>query len=89
MQISLIESMVIGTIFVMEVPTGALADRVGRKWSIICSTFLMMCAEFIFIFARGFEWYLLIAVLTGTGIRLRVGRCGGAGLRQLAGGWPR
>ena len=73
LQISLIESMVIGTIFVMEVPTGVLADRVGRKWSIICSTFLMMCAEFIFIFARGFEWYLFIALLTGTGFAFASG----------------
>lgn len=73
LQISLIESMVIGTIFVMEVPTGVLADRVGRKWSIICSTFLMMCAEFIFIFARGFECYLFIALLTGTGFAFASG----------------
>lgn len=66
LQISLIESVVIGTIFVMEVPTGVLADRVGRKWSIFFSTFLLMCGEFIFIFARGFEWYLVIALFTGT-----------------------
>ncbi len=66
-QISLIESILIGTIFLMEVPTGVLADRVGRKWSIICSTFLLMCAEFIFIFARDYHWYVLVALLAGTG----------------------
>ena len=32
-QISLIGSMVIGTIFAMEVPTGILADRIGRKYA--------------------------------------------------------
>ena len=72
-QISLIESLVIGTIFLMEVPTGVLADRVGRKWSIFFSTFLLMSAEFIFIFAREFEWYLLIAVLTGSGFAFASG----------------
>ncbi len=72
-QISLIESIVIGTIFLMEVPTGILADRVGRKWSIFCSTFLLMSAEFIFIFARTFEWYILIALLTGTGFAFASG----------------
>ena len=72
-QISLIESIMIFTIFVMEVPTGVLADRVGRKWSIICSTFLLMCAEFIFIFARDYEWYVLIALLTGTGFAFASG----------------
>lgn len=72
-QISLIESIVIGTIFLMEVPTGVLADRLGRKWSIFASTVLLMSAEFIFIFARGFEWYVLIALLTGTGFAFASG----------------
>ena len=66
-QISLIESILIGTIFLMEVPTGMLADRVGRKWSIFCSTALLMSAEFIFIFARDYEWYVLVAFLAGAG----------------------
>jgi MFS family permease len=66
-QITLIESVLIGAIFLMEVPTGILADRVGRKWSIICSTFLLMCAEFVFIFARDYQWYVLVALLAGTG----------------------
>ncbi len=72
-QISLIESIMIFTIFLMEVPTGILADRLGRKWSIAASTFLLMCAEFIFIFARSFEWYIFIALLTGTGFAFASG----------------
>jgi len=65
-QISLLESVVIGTIFLMEVPTGILADRIGRKWSIFFSTFFLMCAEFLFIFARDFTWYIVISFITGT-----------------------
>ena len=72
-QISLIESIMIFTIFVMEVPTGLLADRVGRKWSIFASTVLLASAEFIFIFARTFEWYVVIALLTGTGFAFASG----------------
>ena len=72
-QISLIESIVIGTIFLMEVPTGLMADRLGRKWSIFCSTLLLMCAEFIFIFAREYEWYVVVALLTGTGFAFASG----------------
>ena len=72
-QISLIESIVIGAIFLMEVPTGLLADRVGRKWSIFCSTLLLMCAEFLFIFARDFNWYIVIALLTGAGFAFASG----------------
>jgi len=72
-QISLIESILIGTIFLTEVPTGVLADRVGRKWSIFASAVLLMCAEFIFIFARSFEWYVFIALLTGVGFAFASG----------------
>ncbi len=72
-QISLIESIMIFTIFVMEVPTGLLADRVGRKWSIFASSVLLASAEFIFIFARTFEWYVVIALLTGTGFAFASG----------------
>ena len=72
-QISLIESIVIGTIFLTEVPTGVLADRVGRKWSIFAATVLLMSAEFIFIFARIFEWYIFVALLTGTGFAFASG----------------
>lgn len=72
-QISLIESIMIFTIFVMEAPTGILADRIGRKWSIICSTVLLMTAEFIFIFARDYGWYVLIALLTGSGFAFASG----------------
>ena len=72
-QISLIESIMIFTIFVMEVPTGLLADRVGRKWSIFASTVLLASAEFIFIFARSFEWYVFIALLTGIGFAFASG----------------
>ncbi len=72
-QISLIESIMIFTIFLMEIPTGVLADRLGRKWSIVCSTILLMCAEFIFIFARDYHWYVIIALLTGTGFAFASG----------------
>ncbi len=73
LQISLIESIVIGSIFLMEVPTGVLADRLGRKWSLAAATFLLMCGEFLFLFARSFEWYIVIALLTGTGFAFASG----------------
>jgi MFS family permease len=72
-QISLIESIVVGTIFLMEIPTGILADRVGRKWSIVLATLLMMSAEFLFIFAQNYAWYIIIALLTGTGFAFSSG----------------
>jgi MFS family permease len=73
LEISTIESVVIGTIFLMEVPTGVIADRIGRKWSIAASTFLLLCAETIFIFARSYPVYLFIGVCTGTGFAFASG----------------
>lgn len=67
LQISMIESVVIASVFLMEVPTGVLADRFGRKWSIVISTALLMCGELMFLFARDFSLYLVMAMLTGTG----------------------
>jgi len=66
-QISGIESTVIAVIFLMEVPTGVLADRIGRRWSISSSLICLACAEFLFIFSRSYPAYLFIAFLTGTG----------------------
>ena len=56
-QISLIESVVIGTIFLMEAPTGVLADRLGRKWS-IAGGFAVQLAGLLFI-ALGADTLLL------------------------------
>ena len=72
-QISLIESVFLGAIFVTETPTGILADRLGRKWSIVASTCLMMSGEFIFLLARSFEWYIVMALVTGTGFAFASG----------------
>ncbi|MEM9953446.1 MAG: MFS transporter [Chloroflexota bacterium] len=72
-QITTIESIVIGTIFVMEVPTGIIADRIGRKWSIIASTLFMMFAEFLFLFANSYPMYIIVAILTGTGFAFASG----------------
>lgn len=72
-QISAIESVVIFTVFVMEVPTGVLADRIGRKKSIAAALFLMMCAELLFFFAQVYPLYLLMAVMTGMGFAFNSG----------------
>ena len=72
-QITSIESVVIATIFVMEMPTGVIADRIGRKWSITAALFLMMSAEFLFLFAQTYPVYIVVAILTGTGFAFASG----------------
>jgi MFS family permease len=72
-QVSAIGSVVIAVIFLMEVPTGVLADRLGRKWAVVGSMFCLMWAEFIFLFSRNYETYLFVAFLTGTGFAFTSG----------------
>jgi MFS family permease len=73
LQISSIESLVITTLFVAEVPTGVIADRIGRKWSVFMSVLLMMMGEFIFLFSRSYPSLLVIALFTGTGFAFASG----------------
>lgn len=72
-QISAIESAVIGTIFLMEVPTGVLADRIGRRWSVAASTLFLMSGELLFLFSQTYILYLGVALLTGTGFAFASG----------------
>lgn len=72
-EISTIESVVTASIFLAEVPTGVIADRIGRKWSIVLSIFFLMMGELIFLFSRSFSLYLLIGVFTGIGFAFASG----------------
>ncbi len=72
-EISTIESVVIATVFLAEVPTGVLADRVGRKGSVVLSTALLMTAELIFAFSTHYTQYLFVAVFTGIGFAFSSG----------------
>lgn len=73
LQISSIESVVIITMFLAEVPTGIIADRIGRKWSVFLSTLLLLCGELIFFFSRSYPQYLVLAVFTGMGFAFSSG----------------
>ena len=72
-QVSGIESAVIGFVFLLEIPTGVLADRIGRKWSVAGSLFCLMCAEFLFVFVRSYWAYIIVAFLTGSGFAFASG----------------
>lgn len=67
LEISTIESVVILTMFLMEVPTGVLADRLGRRWSVSLWVLLMLSGELLFLFSNSYPLYLVVAALTGTG----------------------
>jgi MFS family permease len=67
LQINSIWGIIVGSQAVAEVPTGIIADRMGRKFSIVCALALQLAGEIIFIFADGYAAFIFIAVIAGIG----------------------
>jgi len=67
LQVSSIWSIIVGTIFLAEVPTGVLADKIGRKWSVVIALLLQTIGEFLYFFAKDYFAFVLIAILAGLG----------------------
>ena len=67
LQVNSIWSIIVGTIFLAEVPTGVLADKIGRKWSVVMALFLQTLGEFLYFFAKDYFSFVLIAILAGVG----------------------
>jgi predicted MFS family arabinose efflux permease len=67
LQISIIESVVAATIFLAEVPTGVIADRIGRKWTLVLWSLFLMIGELMFLFSETYPQFLLMALFTGIG----------------------
>lgn len=67
LQISTIESAVVGTIFLAEVPTGIIADRIGRKWTLVMWSLFLMIGELMFLFSETYPQFLLMSLFIGIG----------------------
>ena len=66
-QVNSIWSIIVGTIFLAEVPTGILADKIGRKWSVVTALLLQTLGEIFYFFAKDYFTFVLIAILAGIG----------------------
>lgn len=64
-------SAIVGTL--MEIPTGFIADKFGRKYSVALSYFLNALVFLLITFVHGFGLLALIAVLKGTSNALESG----------------
>ncbi len=67
LQVSSIWSIIVGTIFLAEVPTGIMADKIGRKWSVVTALLIQTLGEFLYFFAKDYFSFVLIAILAGIG----------------------
>jgi MFS family permease len=65
--IALIQIVVLIAVFVLEIPSGAFADLVGRKWSIVLGDALMLVGMIIFGIGSTLPVFLIAAVVYGCG----------------------
>ena len=73
LEINAIDAIVILTIFLAEVPTGIIADRVGRKWSVVIGLLLRALGELLILFGQSFPAFAMMGVLLGIGFAFESG----------------
>lgn len=66
-QINSLWGIIVGVQALSEVPTGLIADRMGRKFSIVTALVLQFIGEFLFIFASSYLFFVIICVIAGLG----------------------
>jgi MFS family permease len=67
LQINSLWGIIVGVQALAEVPTGIIADKIGRKFSIIIALALQFLGEFIFIFADSYLFFVLVCTIAGIG----------------------
>jgi predicted MFS family arabinose efflux permease len=69
-QILLLQSVFAVSIVILEVPTGIIADRFGKKNSIIAGSFFFSLGLFVYGASYGFFGFLVSEIIAGTGFAL-------------------
>ncbi len=72
-EVNLIDSIVLLAVFVAEVPTGVLADRIGRKWAGVIGLFLHGLGEFLVLFGYSFPAFAVMGAIIGVGFAFQSG----------------
>lgn len=61
------------SIFVLEIPTGALADLLGKRNTLLLSRFMYIAEVFLIAFFNGFWIFLIAKIISGIGVSLSSG----------------
>ena len=72
-QINSLWGIIVLTMFLTEVPTGIIADRIGHKRAINVALGLQLLGEVIYIFAQGYVGFALSAAIGGIGFAFASG----------------
>ena len=67
LQISSLWGIIVFTMFLTEVPTGMIADRIGHKRAVQLALGLQLLGEVIYLFTRGYPGFVLAAIIGGLG----------------------
>ena len=72
-QIGSLGSILVISSFLAEVPTGILADKIGRKWSVVMALFIQTAGEYLYLFTNNYLGFVLISILAGMGFAFASG----------------
>lgn len=64
-KIALIGSVLSASILLFEIPTGAFADLIGRKWSIVIGQILFVTQYLVIAISKSFEGFLVASAIFG------------------------
>ncbi|PIY80622.1 MAG: hypothetical protein COY80_02015 [Candidatus Pacebacteria bacterium CG_4_10_14_0_8_um_filter_42_14] len=73
LEVTSLTSILIGTIFLSEIPTGIIADKIGRKSSIIVALLFQLLGEIVFLFGTQYIHFAAISVIAGVGFAFQSG----------------
>jgi len=66
-EVNLVNLVFFTTLFICEIPTGAIADVFGRKISFVCSCFLFSLGMFIYAISQSFLGFALAEMISAIG----------------------
>lgn len=72
-QIMLLQSINAISIFLLEVPTGAVADLIGRKLSLIISNIMIIIGLAIYVLTYNFYIFIVAEIMFGLGLSFKSG----------------
>lgn len=73
LQVNSLWGILVAALFLAEVPTGILADRIGRARSVQLALIFQLLGELLFLYGDGYPAYVLAAVAGGIGFAFSSG----------------
>jgi MFS family permease len=72
-QINSLWGIIVGAQFLAEVPTGVVADMIGRKRAFSLALLLQFIGEFLYLFADSYGFFVAVSVIAGVGFAFASG----------------